>query len=33
MKDGVLMIIHIYPQGKLRTTKVSFKKNLTLNIW
>ncbi|SFV87922.1 hypothetical protein MNB_SUP05-SYMBIONT-5-643 [hydrothermal vent metagenome] len=23
MKDGVLMIIHIYPQGRLRTAKVS----------
>jgi len=23
MTDGVLMIIHIYPQGRLRTAKVS----------
>jgi len=23
MKEGVLMIIHIYPQGRLRTAKVS----------
>jgi len=23
MKDGVLMIIYIYPQGRLRTAKVS----------
>jgi len=23
MKDGVLMIIRIYPQGRLRTAKVS----------
>jgi len=28
MKDGVLMIIHIYPQGRLRTAKVSIKKPL-----
>jgi len=26
MKDGVLMIIHIYPQGRLRTARVSIYK-------